>query len=308
MQQGVDIEVLVVDDASDKETEVPAVVAEVADPRARAIRLSSRSGASVARNLGIELARGTWLAFLDDDDLWSPDKLRVQLARAEAADAGFVYGSAVYIDADDHVIHHAAAPDPADLASQLLSHNPVPGGGSNAIALASVVREQGGFDTKLLALQDWDCWIRLARSTRVAACPEIVVAYRIHALTMSATREIDKLEALSYLEEKYGSTQASEQAAFDRRRFRDWVGRYQRVLIQHQLARGDRRGAARTYVQLARFERSPQHLLRAGAAALGAPALRAGAGVKRAFRLSRPPDARALPHEPDWLARLRGAE
>ena len=87
-----DWEMLVVDDASTDGT--TALVARLAerDPRVRLYRKPAQSGASASRNLAIAAARGRWLAFLDSDDLWLPDKLERQLAFAERCGGAFLYG------------------------------------------------------------------------------------------------------------------------------------------------------------------------------------------------------------------------
>src|SRR2546421_12955356 len=77
-QEGVTLEVIVVDDGSVDQT--PRRLAEVIDERVRVIRHPSSRGVAAARNSAIAAARGEWLAFLDDDDLWAPHKLRIQLA------------------------------------------------------------------------------------------------------------------------------------------------------------------------------------------------------------------------------------
>ena len=62
------------------------------------IRHATQRGVSAARNSGIREARGTWTAFLDDDDAWAPDKLVSQLSAATAAGRGWVYTGDVHVD------------------------------------------------------------------------------------------------------------------------------------------------------------------------------------------------------------------
>src|SRR2546427_7128355 len=87
-QEDVEVEVVVVDDASTDET--PDLIADLADERVRVLRLSTRHGVARARNIGIAEARGGWLAFLDDDDIWGPRKLRWQLDAAQGDEDTFV--------------------------------------------------------------------------------------------------------------------------------------------------------------------------------------------------------------------------
>jgi glycosyltransferase involved in cell wall biosynthesis len=70
------------------------------DGRLRVLRNDTPQGVSAARNRGIAHARSRWIAFLDDDDLWAPDKLSAQLKAAEAAGLGWVYAGDVNVDND----------------------------------------------------------------------------------------------------------------------------------------------------------------------------------------------------------------
>ncbi len=79
-QHMVDLEVVVIDDGSTDDTGDVAAT----DPRVLVIRNRESAGVSAARNRGIAAARGEWIAFCDDDDLWSPDKLNRQLTAADA--------------------------------------------------------------------------------------------------------------------------------------------------------------------------------------------------------------------------------
>src|SRR5271156_960674 len=71
-----DLEVIVIDDGSSDDT--GRVLSEVFGDRIRYFAQTNQ-GASIARNNGIEAARGEWIAFLDSDDLWEKDKLELQL-------------------------------------------------------------------------------------------------------------------------------------------------------------------------------------------------------------------------------------
>ena len=82
-RSAVDLEVIVVDDGSTDATR--QVVEDAGDPRIRYIRNDATRGVSAARNRGIAAAEGDWISFLDDDDVWAPEKLTRQLTAAERA-------------------------------------------------------------------------------------------------------------------------------------------------------------------------------------------------------------------------------
>jgi len=106
-QRGVRLEVIVVDEASTDDT--VEMVRSIADPRVRLVRHAVPLGKSAARNRGIAESAGDWIAFLDDDDLWAPDKLRLQLQALRAERRAWAYTGAVNIT-DDHRILGGAPP------------------------------------------------------------------------------------------------------------------------------------------------------------------------------------------------------
>jgi glycosyltransferase involved in cell wall biosynthesis len=90
------LEVIVVDDASTDDTR--SVLAAIADPRLRVVRLESNEGQSRARNRGIGEAKGRYVAFLDSDDEWLPDKIDRQLLRFQAADGPGATYTGMWVD------------------------------------------------------------------------------------------------------------------------------------------------------------------------------------------------------------------
>ena len=203
-QRDADLEVVVVDDGSRDPDVAEQVTADLADDRVVLVRNAVPSGVSAARNLGIATARGSWVAFCDDDDLWSPDKLALQLAAARSTGHDWVYTGAVKIDLQQRVIGGLPPPAPEVVLANLPHVNLVPGGCSGVLASAAALRKAGGFDSGLVNLADWDMWMRLAMSGPPTYVPRPLVAYRIHPHNASMDTALILAEAHS-LNRRYGS-------------------------------------------------------------------------------------------------------
>lgn len=166
------LEVIIVDDASADYT--PAVAAELAkaDPRVRGIRRPESRGAPAARNAGIEAARGSVIAFLDDDCIWAPNKLETQLALLGAG-RGVVYCRHAIRHGDIWVVEGGPGAAAGDPVSALLRTNYI--GTYSMVVRKDLLERVGGFDETLPRLQDWDLLLRLGRRTRFGFAPEILV-------------------------------------------------------------------------------------------------------------------------------------
>jgi glycosyltransferase involved in cell wall biosynthesis len=293
-QENVDVEVIVVDDGSQDET--PARLAELDDPRVRVIRHESSRGVAVARNAGIEAARGRWVSFLDDDDVWSPRKLRAQVDSADAAGAVFAYSSGGALDASRNFLFAVAAPNPATVTESLLQWNVIWCGCSNVLARSDVVAELGGFDEQLVQLADWDLWIRLALAGSAAATSDVLVGYVMHDESMLLTDRREVFPEMDYLVAKHGDAARAHGVRLDEALFARWVAR------GHRRA-GRRSQAARTYLRGARryrdFGAVPRALLSFAPERI-VDVSRWMGGVERRSALKK----QRVP-EPDWVARFR---
>jgi len=217
------VEVVVVDDGSVDET--PRRLAELGDPRVRTIRVDDGRGVGAARNSGIATARGEWIAFLDDDDIWSPRKLRTQLDAATAADGSFAYAGAVLLDSSLRAVHSSPAPPPEELPETIRAFNPIPAGSSNVLARTDLLRRVGGFDERLHQLADWELWIRLVGGGRPVACDEPLVGYMQHPGQMLVTDTSDVFDELLYLDQKHGGPPPAAEGGTNRRLFWRWAAR-----------------------------------------------------------------------------------
>lgn len=292
-QDRVDQEVVVVDDGSTDGT--ADRLAALDDGRLRVVRHERSRGVAKARNAGIEVARGEWIAFLDDDDVWAPWKLRTQIDTGSAESAPFVYGASVALDEGKRFLFGHSPPDPATLRLQLLRRNVMWGGCSNVAVRADVVRGLGGFDEQLFQLADWDLWIRLASTVRAAVCREVLVGCVAHAESMLLTDRRDVFSEFDYLANKHRDSARAVGVAFDEAHFSRWVaGGHVRA--------GRRLAAARALLRGARRARSIGNVARVPAALVGASAM--GLGSRLVARVpGRVPPGERTAAEPSWLGR-----
>jgi glycosyltransferase involved in cell wall biosynthesis len=184
-----EIEVIVVLNGATDET-AEKVKKCGAQPRVRVVE-TKRANLAAARNYGMSLARGEWIAFLDDDDIWLPEKIELQLAAARASGADLV--SCDFVKFDEHGdipgTGLAALPEGLGYAEALMLENYL-SGGSAAMVRAAAIRSLGGFDARLKACEDWDMWRRLAWDGSICHVDRVLVKYRQHGTNMTANHSL----------------------------------------------------------------------------------------------------------------------
>jgi glycosyltransferase involved in cell wall biosynthesis len=217
-QEEGNLEVIVVDNGSTDET--PSVLAAVTDPRLRTFRID-RCGAGGGRNHGLENARGEFVAFLDSDDRWRPDKLKIQvdLLRAEpsvgAVFCDFIRFNPAEILPNQFIYHPELAEIPArddatgrgkvilgDSFLHLLAMEEFPILPSSLVYRRSAI---GGlrFDRRLRISEDLHFAMRIYEKTDVAYVPEVLLEVRRHENNCAediADMIDQKLKALRILE------------------------------------------------------------------------------------------------------------
>jgi glycosyltransferase involved in cell wall biosynthesis len=175
--------VVVVDDGSTDET--PVLLRRYGErwPKLRVVR-SEPSGVSRARNLGLAACESPFVAFLDSDDVWKPEKLERQMALlASRPSVGWAHCSYFVIDKGGQIIANATIFAPTkrgDIFLDLLDQYPLSGSASAVVARRDLVAAAGGFDEALFHGEDWDLWLRLARLAHVDFVPEPLVGIRAH--------------------------------------------------------------------------------------------------------------------------------
>lgn len=180
-QVDVSFEVRVVDDASTDGTS--ELLSGCLDMRVQHVRHESARGVAAARNRAVSEAKGEWLAFLDDDDLWAPTWLRTALEIGRTCQAGAVYGSRWVIDGRRRVIDAWPAAHASRVHETLAAANAL-GGPSGVMVRADVMATAGGFDERLSALADWEAWLRVLDICHAAPVPDFLVAYTSYSDNM----------------------------------------------------------------------------------------------------------------------------
>lgn len=161
------LELIVVDDGSQDDT--AAVAAEV-DSRTVVIR-QANGGPGAARNRGVKEARGNWIAFLDADDAWRPNKLKSQCPHMLRAEIDVVFSHVVEPLERDTPLQELTFDD-------LWRHNYV--GLSTSVVRREALERIGGFDEDrgVLGIEDYNLWLRMAaRGARFAFVEEELVEY-----------------------------------------------------------------------------------------------------------------------------------
>jgi len=171
------IELIVIDDASAKPAR--AAIADLPTgglERFAVHRHEENQGAAAARNTGLWEARGQYVAFLDDDDWWLPEKLEKQVEAIRTADGavGVAFTGNRKLDADGETLHKHIRTTDGDLSEKLLYSNYI---GTFSVILfdRELVDTVGTLDERFPAWQDWEYYVRLAQHAEFVAVPEVLV-------------------------------------------------------------------------------------------------------------------------------------
>jgi glycosyltransferase involved in cell wall biosynthesis len=172
------IELVVIDDGSRDET--ADVVRSVADPRVR-LESQANQGVSAARNRGLALARGEYVAFLDADDTWAPETLEHLLQALEAApDAALAYCGWQNLGVAGGRGAPFVPPDyeGAGKLEALLEDCRWPI--HAALTRRATIEEVGGFDPRYPTSEDFLLWLRIGSRHRIVRVPEVLAYYHHH--------------------------------------------------------------------------------------------------------------------------------
>jgi glycosyltransferase involved in cell wall biosynthesis len=210
-----DTEIIVIDDGSTDETE--SAMGRFGPP-VRYIKQANHGVAS-ARNRGIAESRGRYIAFLDADDTWCPDKLEHQI-EALAANPGYRACFSAFTRVDRNLVPQSVMRREQGNAKleDLLLHGNVIGSICTVIAERALFDHAGVFDPKLSQCADWDMWVRLAALTDFLYLDEPLVTYRQHDNNMSREPSLLERDSVRVLVKAFAMAQLPAELRAKRKR------------------------------------------------------------------------------------------
>ncbi len=218
-------EIIVVDDGSTDAT--PTLLAGYGE-QIKFIR-QENAGPSAARNRGMEVAQGKYLAFLDADDQWLPDKLARQVELMEAnPDVGFCSTGARVQSSDGKRLNEwTCFDDGRDFLHTLFMAPSAVAGGCSAVMLRADVRRQVGvFDDRFKGFEDPDYWMRTAAISRYACIPDILAIIRRTEGSISTNIDRMRANALAALRKNRALLPIASRGAFWRRAYAESLTDY----------------------------------------------------------------------------------
>lgn len=181
--------ILVDDCSSDRSAEIIKSYSNL-DPRIKCIKLIKNSGAGIARNKAIEISKGTYIAFLDCDDLWYSDKLQKQRKYMKENNCFFSFSSYDKIDEDSVRVGKKVMAKPRISYRQALLKNPI--GCLTAMYDVNFYGKQ--YMPSIRKRQDYALWLKLLKKADAHGLPESLASYRVRKSSISS----NKLSLLKY--------------------------------------------------------------------------------------------------------------
>jgi glycosyltransferase involved in cell wall biosynthesis len=196
-----DFELIVVDDHSTDNTR--QVIDTIADPRLVYMSNQRGKGGASARNTGIFHAQGQWVAFLDDDDLWFPEKLEVVYDKIGSVgnDVGLIY-SAFQIHHPYGTVEIRTPKYEGKLRDKLFFKNVI-GGFFTVVIRKDILWQVNGLDERFPAMQDIELYIRVTQVVKTATVKKPLVKVQRHNTDRISLSMAKRVEAATLMKEKY---------------------------------------------------------------------------------------------------------
>lgn len=194
------LEIIIVDDASKDDTE--NVVSGLGSSKIRYFKHDVNKGAQAARNTGIKNAKGSFIAFLDSDNEWYPQKLEKQIEafRVSSEKVGVVYSFHDEINTIINTRKEMIYKQSGDVYKDLLTYSLIDY--ITPLVKSDCFKKIGLLDEKVPAFHEWDTFIRLARNYHFGLVPETLAAYYIHKDSISGNFKRD-VKGYFYVMSKY---------------------------------------------------------------------------------------------------------
>jgi glycosyltransferase involved in cell wall biosynthesis len=176
------LEIIVVDDGSTDETE--QAVASYAELKKIVYLKKNNGGPASARNFGIKNSTGEFIAFLDADDIWNPDKLAKQMTLFKDPRVGLVYSRRIFLPnnkLDQERLYSGF------VTKELINNNFITN--SSVIIRRAIYNQAGPFreEKRFIAIEDYNFWLRISTLCQFAYSDEGLVYYRTHGNQISNT-------------------------------------------------------------------------------------------------------------------------
>lgn len=242
-------EVVIVNDGSQDREELLSALAPFRDRIVYAEQ--DNAGAASARNAAIALARGEFLAFLDADDIWLPEYLKLQIEFLSAKGLDMVYCDALLTGEPlyDGKRFSESAPSRGEVTTVSLITTECNVITSGTLLRKRILEKVGLFDRELHIMQDFDLWYRVAKSgAAIGYQNRVLLKYRVELSGLSGSsveRSFRNIEALTVIREKYGLDAAEEEA---------WKSQMDVFVAQYELEKG------KYLMTQGRFDEAREHL------------------------------------------------